>query len=311
MSLSQLFVVSFAVGTLSVLFSVSYSTLFVSLVPRAGYVEATSLLNGSRAFSSVAGPSVGGLLVQAMAAPFVLVVDAVSFVVSALFLGRVAPAEPAPAEEARGLVASGAQYIRRSPLVRAALGATATINFFSFIFMALFMLFATETLGVRPGTLGLVLGAGAAGGLLGAALTGRIGRRLGIGRTFVIGCIVFPAPLILVPLAAGPRPLVLLLLFAAEFGSGLGVMMLDISFGAIFAAAIPDALRARVSGAYLLVNYGVRPLGALAGGALGTWIGLRPSLLVAAAGGMLGFLWLLPSPLPGMHDLPERSDPAP
>ena len=66
-----------------------------------------------------------------------------------------------------------------------------------------------------------------------------------------------------------------------------------------------------MSGAYLLVNYGVRPLGALAGGALGTWIGLRPSLLVAAAGGMLGFLWLLPSPLPRMHDLPERSDPAP
>ena len=87
LSLSQLFVVSFAVGTLSVLFSVSYSTLFVSLVPRAGYVEATSLLNGSRAFSSVAGPSVGGLLVQAVAAPFALAVDAVSFVVSALFLG--------------------------------------------------------------------------------------------------------------------------------------------------------------------------------------------------------------------------------
>ena len=95
------------------------------------------------------------------------------------------------------------------------------------------------------------------------------------------------------------------LLFAAEFGSGFGVMLLDISIGAIFAAVIPDALRARVSGAYLLVNYGVRPLGALAGGALGTWIGLRPSLLVAAIGGMFGFLWLLPSPLPRMRDLPE------
>jgi len=309
LSLPQLFVVAFGVGTLSVLFSVSYSTLFVSLVPKARYVEATSLLNGSRAFSFVAGPSVGGLLVQALAAPFALAVDAVSFLVSALFLSRISPQEPAKADEGRGLVTSGARYIRRSPIIRAALAATATINFFSFIFMALFMLFATQTLGVRPGTLGLVLGAGAVGGLVGAALTGRIGGRFGIGRAFLIGCIVFPAPLILVPLATGSRALVLLMLFAAEFGSGFGVMLLDISIGAIFAAVIPDALRARVSGAYLMVNFGVRPLGALAGGALGTWIGLRPSLLIAAVGGVFGFLWLLPSPLPRMRELPEGPDP--
>lgn len=311
LSLSQLFVVAFVVGTLSVLFSVSYSTLFVSLVPKARYVEATSLLNGSRAFSFVAGPSVGGLLVQAVAAPLAVAVDAVSFVASALFLSRIAPEEPAPADDSRGLVASGARFIWRSPVVRAALGATATINFFNFILAALFMLFATRTLGVRPGTLGLVLGAGAAGGLLGAALTGRIARRIGIGRAFVIGCVIFPAPLILIPLATGPFPLVLVMLFAAEFGSGLGVMMLDISIGSIFAAVIPDELRARVSGAYMLVNYGVRPLGALAGGALGTWIGLRPSLLVAAIGGLLGVLWLLPSPLTGMHDLPDQPETAP
>jgi predicted MFS family arabinose efflux permease len=298
------------VGTLSVLFSVSDSTLFVALVPKTQYVEAASLLNGSRAFSFVAGPSLGGLLVQALAAPFVLAVDAITFVVSALFLTRIAPEEPAPADEGHGFVTSGARYIRRSPIVRTALAATATINFFTLIFMALFMLFATETLGVRPGTLGLVLGAGAGGGLLGAALTGRIGRRVGIGRAFGIGCIVFPASLILVPLASGPRLLVLVMLFAAEFGSGFGVMMLDISVGVIFAAAIPDAVRARVSGAYLLVNSGVRPLGALAGGVLGTWIGLRPSLLVAAVGGMFGFLWLLPSPLRRLRDLPGGADAA-
>ena len=102
----------------------------------------------------------------------------------------------------------------------------------------------------------------------------------------------------LVPLAAGPEPVILAMLFAAEFGSGFGVMMLDISIGAIFAAVIPDQLRSRVSGAFQAVNYGTRPLGAVAGGTLGSLIGIRPTLWIAAVGGMTGILWLLPSPLP-------------
>jgi hypothetical protein len=74
-------------------------------------------------------------------------------------------------------------------------------------------------------------------------------------------------------------------------------MILDISIGAILAAVVPDPLRARVSGAFQAVNYGTRPVGALAGGAAGTLIGVHPALWIAAAGGTLGFLFLLPSPL--------------
>ena len=114
-----------------------------------------------------------------------------------------------------------------------------------------------------------MLGAGAVGGVLGALVTSRVARRIGIGPAFAVGCVVFPAPLLLVPLAEGPQLVILACLFLAEFGSGIGVMMLDITVGAIFAAVIPDRLRSRISGAYTVVNYGVRPLGALAGGALG------------------------------------------
>ena len=78
--------------------------------------------------------------------------------------------------------------------------------------------------------------------------------------------------------------MILACLFLAEFGCGFGVMMLDISAGAIAAAVVPDRLRSRVSGAYMVVNYGVRPFGALVGGALGTWIGLRETLWIATAG---------------------------
>jgi MFS family permease len=304
----HMFAVAFAMGTLSVLFNVSYSSLFVALVPRDRFVEGTSIINGSRALSYVAGPSIGGVLVQVASAPVTLVVDACSYLVSAFCLRGVEVEEPPAEAPGQGHVGAGIRWVFGNPIVRAALGATATINFFNFAFFALFILYATRSLDVEPGTLGLVLGAGAVGGVLGSLVTGRVGRRIGIGPAFALGCVLFPAPLLLVPLAAGPEPVVLACLFLAEFGSGFGVMMLDISSGAIAAAVIPDRLRSRVSGAYMVVNYGVRPIGALAGGAFGTWIGLRETLWIATAGALLGILWLLPSPILGLRELPEPEE---
>jgi len=308
LSLAHLYAVAFLTGTLSVFFFVSYNTLFVSIVPRGRYIEANSLLHGSRAFSFVSGPTLGGFLVQIFSAPFALVADAVSFLASAFFLGSIGPVEPPTEEPERGHLIAGARFIWRTPTLRASLAATATINFFSFVFFALFILYATRSLHVRPGTLGLVLGAGAVGGLIGSIVTGRVSRRIGVGRAFMLGCLLFPAPLVLVPLAGGPKPVVLAMLFLAELGSGLGVMILDISAGSIFQALVPDRLRARFSGAYMAVNYGVRPLGSLVGGALGTAIGLRPTLWIATVGAVAGVLVLLPSPVPGLRTLPETAD---
>ena len=301
----HLLVVGFLMGTLSVVFHVSYSAVYPALVPRERLVEGGSIMHGSRALSYVAGPSIGGLLVQAISAPLTLVVDACSYVVSALFLRRVEVDEPATEPPGKGHVVAGVRWVFDHPIVRAALGATATINFFNFVFFALFILYATTALDVTPGALGLVLGAGAVGALMGALVTSRVARRIGIGSAFAVGCVLFPAPLLLVPLAEGPKPVILACLFLAEFGAGFGLMMLDISVGAIFAAVIPAKLRSRVSGAYMVVNYGVRPLGALVGGALGTWIGLRQTLWLASAGALLGVLWLLPSPILGLRELPE------
>lgn len=304
----QLLVVGFLVGTLSVVFQVSYATLFTAIVPRERYVEANQLLHGSRAFSFVTGPSIGGALVQALTAPLAVTADALSFLASALFLRRIRAPEPAPEPAARGQLLAGLRFIRRTPLLLAMLSSMGTINLFNFAFWALFVLFVTETLGVAPAVLGLVMGAAAVGGLLGALVTGRIGKRIGIGPAYVLGCFLFPAPLVLVPLAAGPQPLVLAMLFAAEFASGFGLMLLDINSGSIQQALIPDRLRARVTGSYMVVNYGVRPVGSLLGGALGAWLGLRPALLLVAAASVLGALFLLPSPAVRLRGLPEPAE---
>ncbi len=300
----HLLVVAFAAGALGVLFNVSDASLFVSVVPRDRLVEGSSLLNGSRAFSYVAGPSVAGLLVRALSAPVALLADAFTFLGSAALLGRIAPQEAPPDREGGG-ISSGIRFVIGSPLVGPALLATATINFFNFVFFALFVLYATRELGVGAGALGLVLGAGAVGGLVGSVIAGRVSRAIGLGPCLAVGCVIFPAPLLLVPLASGSERTILALLFLAEFGSGLGVMLLDISAGTIFAAVIPPELRSRVSGAYMFVNYGIRVLGSLAGGWLGAAIGLRPTLWIATSGALAGVLWLLPSPVLRIRTLPE------
>jgi MFS family permease len=311
LTLAQLFAVAFLAGSLAVLFDLSYPTLFVSLATRDRYIEGNSLVHGSRSFSSVAGPSLSGLLVSAFSAPFALLGDAVSFLVSALFLGRVRAEEPPiEHEDERGLrarVSTGLRFIAGNAIFRPTLIAVATLNFFTYAFQALFVLYATRTLGVEPGTLGLVLGVGAVGGLLGAFTAGRIGRALGVGRAFLLGCVLFPLPLVLVPLAEGPEWLVIGMLFLAEFGSGFGVMILDINAGSMMFALTPDRLRSRATGAFNFVNWGIRPLGALAGGALGAWLGVRPTLWVATIGALAGALLLLPTPVPGLRELPEEA----
>jgi MFS family permease len=311
LTLVQLYAVAFLSGSLAVLFDLSYPTLFVSLAPRERYVEGNSLIHGSRSLSTVAGPSLGGLLVQAFSAPFALLADAVSFLLSALFLGRVR-AEEAPIElqgesGLRDRVAVGLRFIGGNPIFRPSLAAAATLNFFNYAFSALFVLYATRTLGISAGTLGLVLGTGALGAVLGAIVAGRVGRAVGLGRAFLLGCLLFTAPLALVPLASGPQWLVLAMLFTAEFLSGLGVMILDINVGSIMFALTPDRLRSRATGAFNFVNWGIRPLGALAGGALGAAIGVRPTLWVGVLGALAGVLWLLPSPVLGLRELPEEA----
>jgi MFS family permease len=307
LGLAQLYAVAFAVGTLSVLFEVCNAALFVSLVPAEQYVQGNSLVNGSRAMSFVSGMSLGGLLVQLLTAPFALLADAVSYLASARFLSRIGPAEPPPAERVRGDLWAGFRHIVNSPVLRAGSAAVVTLNFFNFIFQAIFVLYATTRLHLSPGVLGAVLGAGAIGSVLGSVLTGRVVRRIGIGPAVVLGFVAFPAPLMLVPLAGGPTAVVLAMLFLAEFGSGFGVMILDIASGSVAAAAIPHKVRSRVAGASRTLTYGVRPLGALTGGWLGSTLGLRPTLWIATAGAVLCVTWLVPSPIPRMRslDLPE------
>jgi MFS family permease len=208
LTIRQLLGVAFTVGGLTVFFDLANAAYFVGLVRREQYIEANSRLSQSRSVAYIAGPSTAGVLVQALTAPVAVVVDAVSFVFSALMLQRTPVAEPPSAsreEPARTQLAEGFCFLRHHAVLRAGVLCTSTINFFNFFFLAIFVLFANRTLGLSAATIGIVLGVGAVGALVGAFVAPRIGRLVGIGRAVVIGAVLFPAPLALFPLAQGPK----------------------------------------------------------------------------------------------------------
>jgi MFS family permease len=314
LTIAQLYVVGFLVGALTVVFDVSWGTVFVAVVQRDRFIEAQALLHGSRSLAYVGGPSIGGLLVQILGAPLALAADAISFLGSAAFLGRIRSPEP-PVEPEEGSLRerlmAGLAFVFRDPIVRPVLLSAATINLFNLAFTALVILYATTELGVSPGALGLALGSGAVGGLIGATIASRVGRRLGLGPAYALGCVLFPLPLLLIPIAdpAMPMPLILALLFGSEFGAGFGVMILDINVGAVLTARYPDQLRSRATGAFRFINYGVRPVGAFVGGLLGTALGVREALFVTGIAAALGVLWLLGTQVLRLRDLPEVAVP--
>ena len=308
LSFPQLYAVAFAVGTFAVMFDVSWMTLFITVVPRRDVVDANSKMSLSRSLSFVTGPPLAGGLVQAVTAPVTLLLDAFSFLGSAAFLTRIRAKEPPVEHDGSGVFRSlraGLRFVLRDELIRPDLLCAATVNLFNFVFHAIFVLYATSELGVSPGTLGLALGAGAVGGIVGALIAPRLEQRIGIGRSIVLGSVLFPAPLVLVPIASGSELRLGLMLGAAEFLSSVGVMIFDVSAASLTFLRTPDRIRSRTAGTFRFVNYGIRPIGALLGGALGTVLGLQTALWIGVLGALLGVVWLLFSPIPRLREVAE------
>ena len=310
LSFPQLYVVGFAVGTFAVLFDVSWSTLFIAVVPRRDVVEANSKLNLSRAVSFVTGPSLAGFLVQLLTGPVTLLLDAFSFLGSALLLGRIRAKEPPVEHDGNGVFRSiwgGFRFVLGDQVIRPELLCAATVNLFNYVFHAIFVLYATKELGVSPGTLGVALGVGAVGGIFGALVAPSLERAVGLGPSVVIGSVLFPAPLILVPIASGSELQLGLMLAAAEFFSSVGVMIFDVTAASMHFMRTPDRIRARMSATFKFVNYGIRPIGALLGGGLGTAIGLQTTLWIGVLGALAGVIWLLFSPIPRLRVVAEAT----
>jgi predicted MFS family arabinose efflux permease len=313
LTLGQVYAIAILAGTAHVVFNTAYASFFVRLVSQDHFLEANSKLSATRSISFMAGPAVGGLLIQWLTAPVAIVIDAASFAFSAAQVSRLRTpvVEPDPATESLLRRArAGMGYVLRHPYLRSSLGCATTVNFFNFIGSTLLILYASRNLELSAGTIGVAFGIGASGGLIGALAAAPLTRLIGAGRLIAVGAVVFPAAIALAAFASGPVWVRATALAAAEFIGGFAVMCFDVPLNALQAAVIHDQMRSRVSGAFSSINYGVRPLGAVVGGLLGTWLGVRETLLISSAGGLLAVLWLVCSPIIRVRDLTGLEPPA-
>jgi MFS family permease len=302
LTVTQLIAVELVVGVARVTFRPAFGAHLPDVVPERAITRASSRLRAAEATAMLVGPGLGGSLVQLLTAPIAVLVDAVSFLVSATLIGKLRAPErvghvPPPRRRMRQEIGEGLSLLWRDRRLRAIAGAAANVNFFGLMVFALLVVYLTREQNFPPVMIAAVTVAGGLGSLAGAILAPRVADRIGRGRTILLGSAVFGLGMIAFPAAHGPRWLVLAVLAANEVVAGAAIMLFDVNTSALVLMEVPRDMLARVNSSLSTVTQGVKALGAVSGGALGTAFGLRPALWVAAVGATTTVLWTWFSPL--------------
>lgn len=306
LSIGQLFAVALLHGIATVFFDIAYQSYLPSLVTRDDLMEGNAKLQASQSVAQVAGPTFGGFLVQLFTAPVAVLADAVSFLLSAICVGAIRTPEPPPERpEQRHLgkeIGEGLGFVLRHPILRMIAGSTGTGNFFNSVFAAVVVVFLVRTLHLSAGTIGVLMSAGSIGGIIGALTASAVARRIGQARIVWLSLAVTTPFGLLIPLTQPGGGLAFYVV--GYFAFSYGVVVYNVAQVSFRQALCPARLLGRMNATMRFLVWGTMPLGALLGGALGTWIGLRPTLWVAQVGEFLAIGWLIASPLRGMRDMP-------
>lgn len=309
LTLPHLMFAALSNGVCTVFFRAAYPRLVRQVAPAELQERAFSRLFGTESAMQVAGPGLGGLLVQLFSAALGLVVDAVTFLVSAFCLWRVAPpaADENPTSEVeseplRHRIGAGIAFIRRDRLLTYFIVLGGISNFGLTGYGAVIVLFMVDDLAISPAHIGLVLAVGSLGGLLGAALAPRVSDRWGSAQGLLWLQVLAGPPALLIAIATPGRGVTLLVL--GVFVVGVGVVGGNVIRGAWRNRYVPEEMLARQVATAQFVNFGTMPVAALAAGWLGLHIGLRPTIALMAAVHAAACLAIWWSPIHGRRELP-------
>lgn len=302
LTIDQLYVVAFVNSILTVLFDVAYRSYLPSLVGRDDLLEGNSKLSASASVAEVGGFGIAGWLVQWLSGPAAILIDAISFVVSAFSLGAIRTREPAmpPVHESANMareIGEGLREVLHHPVLRMLAGGNFLLHFCGHgIYGSIVVLFMSRGLGFSPGLLGLTWAVGGISALVGAMAAAPLTRRLGTGRAMIFGLLLGSITGFFIPLAQGGTMLAVALLIMAQLGDGANTVY-EINQLSLRQAIAPERLMGRINASMHFIEQGAALLGAVVGGLLGDTIGLRPTLLLGASGGLIVAILLALSPL--------------
>ncbi|MDP8922111.1 MAG: MFS transporter [Chloroflexota bacterium] len=290
-------------------FGLAYQAYLPTIVEREQLVAGKSKLEVSRSLAQIGGPGLSGVLVQLISAPLTIVLDALSYVASALFLVTIrAPELPSSGTVGRaGIwreIGEGLAVVWHDPLLRPIAACTATWNLFSAVVSALLILYATRELGIEPALLGLAIGVGSAGALLAALFAARLSERCGPGPVIATAATVGAAAYLWIPVAASWPMLAAPILGAAQAVGSFAGTTYNVTQLSLRQAIVPERLQGRMNATMRFTVWGTIPLGALLGGSLGEVVGLRTKLIGAALGCLVAPLWVILSPVRTLREQP-------
>jgi MFS family permease len=308
----QLYVVGFVTGCLTVFFDVAYQSYLPSLVDRDEILEGNSKLEISRSSAQIVGPGVAGFLIGIVTAPVAIILDSISFFVSGLFVFAIRRKEPPVVVQRtadgkgpgmRAEVAAGLRYVLTHGYLRYIAACTAISNLFSNMVFAVLILYLVRDLQITPEQLGIAFSIASIGFLLGALTANKVGSRIGVGPTIVLGAVIFGPSALLI--AAAPRDLTLPAVSAALFLGGFAGAIYNINQVSFRQAITPPRMQGRMNATMRFIVWGTIPIGSLLGGALGSTIGLQQTIWIGAIGGAFSAVPLFLSPLLKLKTMPE------
>ncbi|HEX6511588.1 MAG TPA: MFS transporter [Chloroflexota bacterium] len=293
LSLAQLYVVGFGVGSLSVLFDAAYQSYLPALVDRDRLLSANSKLQISDQGASVVGPTLAGSLISLLTAPFAVAADAVSYLLSAGLLSSIRRAEPSPSQQARpaGIlreISDGFRYVVGHPILRTLVMTSGIMQFFGRMAMAILLVYLVREVGLNAAVVGTLFSFGSVGFVLGALIAPHVTSRLGLGRTLASAAsLASVGPLFY---AISPRHLAGLFVAAGFFIYGVAALVWTVNSLSLRQAVTPSAQLGRTSATIRLLSWGAIPLGSVIGGLLGSTVGLRQTLVIGACGALAASL---------------------
>ncbi|MFG2055940.1 MFS transporter [Micromonospora sp. NPDC048930] len=307
LTVGQLLVVALGAGLARVFFETADQVYLPVLLRPDEVAEGNAKLHATRTASYLVGPGLAGLIAQLAGAVTAVLLDALSFLVSALCLGRIRAAEPRPGRpdgptSLRREVADGLRFVVRDPYLRVLTVFGAANNIGLTGYQAVLVVFLVRSAELPAGLVGLLIGLASAGGLVGAALATVLARRLGSARALLLAALLAGPPALLIPLA-GPGPRVAWLVCGGVLVS-LGVTVGNVVKGSFRQTYTPHRLLGRVTVSMQLLNYGTIPLAAVLAGALGAAWGPAAAIRLMTAWLALTPLILLVGPLRRRRDLP-------